>query len=211
MAKKRKSLASSIDEVDRTMYSTFCSAANSLSQLYSQALNHQKLSFQAGERHGLEKMYQWILRQQEGGSRVTTADMMNYLQSELDYSGEDHSMSPRPLQNQHSQPMHFANSGFPVSSGSIGVAAPGHGIRSDHDPQSKNYVFSNALSSPVRQSLQNYQVSQGDYFLNNVQASNGARNNETNLHHQNRESNSYNSADASMDMHSDSPGHDFTY
>ncbi|XP_015073675.1 uncharacterized protein LOC107017903 [Solanum pennellii] len=211
MAKKRKSLASSIDEVDRTMYSTFSSAANSLSQLYSQALNQQKLSFQAGERHGLEKMYQWILRQQEGGSRVTTADMMNYLQSELDYSGEDHSMSPRPPQNQHSQPMLFPNSGFPVSSGSIGVAAPGHDVRLDHDPQSKNYVFSNALSSPVRQSLQNYQVAQGGYFSNNVQPSIGPRNNETNLHHQNRDSNSYNSADAAMDMHSDSPGHDFTY
>ncbi|KAK4348714.1 hypothetical protein RND71_031469 [Anisodus tanguticus] len=228
MAKKRKSLASSLDEVDRTMYSTFCSAANSLSQLYSQAMNQQKLSFQAGERHGLksksedsmspfgwaygfrlEKMYQWILRQQEGGSRVTTADMMNYLQSELDCSGEDHSMSPRPPQNQHFQPMHFANSGFPVSSGAIGVAAPGHGIRSEHDPQSKNYVFSNALSSPVRQSLQNYQVAQGGYILNNVQPSNGTRNNETNLHHQNRDSNSCNSADASMDMHSDSPVREF--
>ncbi|CAN4081207.1 unnamed protein product [Withania somnifera] len=156
-------------------------------------------------------MYQWILRQQEGGSRVTTADMMNYLQSELDYSGEDHSMSPRQPQNQHSQPTHFANSGLPVSSGSTGVVAPGHGVRSDSDPQSKNYVFSNALSSPVRQSLQNCQVAQGGYFLNSVQHSNGARNNETNPQHQNRESNSCNSADASMDMHSDSPGHEFTY
>lgn len=107
--------------------------------------------------------------------------------------------------------MHFANSGFPVSSGSIGVAAPGHGVRSDHDLQSKNYVFSNALSSPVRRSLQNYQIAQGGFLLNNVQPLNGARNNETNVQQQNRESNSSNSADASMDMHSDSPGHDFTY
>ncbi|XP_009631427.1 uncharacterized protein [Nicotiana tomentosiformis] len=211
MGKKRKSLASKLDEVDRSMYSTFCSGANSLSQLYTQAMNQQKLSFQAGERHGLEKLYQSILRQQDGGSRVTTADIMNYLQSELDYSGEDHSISPRPPQNQHSQPMHFANSGFPVSSGSIGVAAPGHGVRSDHDLQSKNYVFSNALSSPVRRSLQNYQIAQGGFLLNNVQPLNGARNNETNVQQQNRESNSSNSADASMDMHSDSPGHDFTY
>jgi hypothetical protein len=53
MAKKRKSVATSLDEVDRTMYASFCSAANSLSQLYTQAMNHQKFSFQAGERHGL--------------------------------------------------------------------------------------------------------------------------------------------------------------
>jgi len=53
MGKKRKSIATSLDEVDRTMYASFCSAANSLSQLYTQSMNHQKLSFQAGERQGL--------------------------------------------------------------------------------------------------------------------------------------------------------------
>uniref|UniRef100_A0A7N2QZ23 Uncharacterized protein n=1 Tax=Quercus lobata TaxID=97700 RepID=A0A7N2QZ23_QUELO len=56
MAKKRKSAATSLDEVDRTMYASFCSAANSLSQLYTQAMNHQKLSFQAGERQGLKSL-----------------------------------------------------------------------------------------------------------------------------------------------------------
>ncbi|KAJ4831473.1 hypothetical protein Tsubulata_015224 [Turnera subulata] len=85
MGKKRKSIASSLDEVDRTMYASFCSAANSLSQLYTQAMNHQKLSFQAGERNGLEKLYQWIWRQQEGGSRVTTADILNYIQVRISY------------------------------------------------------------------------------------------------------------------------------
>ncbi|TMW92911.1 hypothetical protein EJD97_012413 [Solanum chilense] len=210
MGKKRKSLASSLDEVDRTMYSTFCSAANSLSQLYTQAMNQQKLSFLSGERHGMEKLYQWILRQQEGGSRVTTVDIMNYLQSELDYNGEDQSMSPRPPP-QHSQPLHFANSGFHVSPGPVGVATPGHGLRSDHDQQPKNNVFSNALSSPVRRSLQNYHIAQGSHFANNAQPPNATRHNETNSQHQNRDSNGYNSVDASMDMHSDSPGHDSTY
>ncbi|KAA3473536.1 holocarboxylase synthetase [Gossypium australe] len=80
MSKKRKSDATRLDEVDRSMYTTFCSAANSLSQLFSQAMNHQRLSFQAGERHALEKLFQWILRQQEEGSRVTTTDIVSYLQ-----------------------------------------------------------------------------------------------------------------------------------
>lgn len=53
MAKKRKSVASRLDEVDRTLYSSFCSAANSLSQLYTQAMNHQRQSFHAGERHAM--------------------------------------------------------------------------------------------------------------------------------------------------------------
>ncbi|KAH0741745.1 hypothetical protein KY290_034788 [Solanum tuberosum] len=53
MGKKRKSLASSLDEVDRTMYLTFCSAANSLSQLYTHAMNQHKFSFLSDERHGM--------------------------------------------------------------------------------------------------------------------------------------------------------------
>lgn len=119
-------------------------------------------------------------------------------------------MSPRPPP-QHSQPLHFANSGFHVSPGPVGVAAPGHGLRSDHDQQPKNNVFSNALSSPVRRSLQNYHIAQGSHFANNAQPPNATRHNETNSQNQNRDSNGYNSVDASMDMHSDSPGHDSTY
>ena len=73
----------SLDEVDRSMYASFCSAANSLSQLYTQGMNNQKLSFQAGERHALDKIYQWICNTQQAGSRVTTDDLLSYLQTEL--------------------------------------------------------------------------------------------------------------------------------
>ncbi|CAN6543714.1 hypothetical protein FF1_034181 [Malus domestica] len=215
MGKKRKSVATSLDEVDRSMYTSFCSAANSLSQLYTQAMNHQKLSFQAGERHALDKIYQWICRQQEGGSRVTTVDIVNYLQNELDYCGEEPSMSPRlPLQHQHLQPTaHFSNSGLPVTSGSSGPTNTGQGIRSEQcDHQSKNSVFSNALSSPVRQSLQHYHISQDGYYPGaGLPSGNGARNNEPSFLHPNRDANPPSSNDTSMDMHADSPGHDSTY
>ncbi|KAL6508134.1 hypothetical protein OROHE_021676 [Orobanche hederae] len=53
MAKKRKSDATRLGEVDRRMYTAFYSAANNLSQLYSQAMHQQRLSFQAGERHAM--------------------------------------------------------------------------------------------------------------------------------------------------------------
>ncbi|EOY16817.1 hypothetical protein QUC31_001217 [Theobroma cacao] len=215
MGKKRKSIATSLDEVDRTMYASFCSAANSLSQLYTQAMNQQKLSFQAGKRHSLEKLHQWIWRQQEGGSRVTTMDILSYLQNELDYCGEEPPMSPRaPSQHQHSQPtMHFMNTNFMVSSGSSGQTA-GLGTRPDQcDQQPKNLVFSNALSSPVRQSLQHYHISQGGYCPNGgLPSGNGARNHESNfLQHQTRDSNPLSSNDSSMDMHADSPSHESTY
>ncbi|KAK3211611.1 hypothetical protein Dsin_016317 [Dipteronia sinensis] len=201
MAKKRKSEATRLDEVDRTMYTTFCSAANSLSQLYTQAMNHQRLSFQAGERHAMEKLYQWILRQQEEGSRVSTVDIVNYLQNELEYGAEEPPMSPRlPIQHQHSQTT-------PVASNPYVPAAVGPGVRSgqpDHQP--KNSVFSNALSSPVRRSLQHYHLTQGGYQM---PSGNGPRNIEphNNAHPQNSNSPS----SESMDMHADSPGHEFTY
>ncbi|KAF5779948.1 hypothetical protein HanRHA438_Chr11g0480531 [Helianthus annuus] len=165
MAKKRKSLATSLDEVDRTMHSTFCSAANSLSQLYSQAMSHQKLSFLSGERHGLvEKLYQWISKQQGEGMRVTSDDILAYIQAELESYVEEPSMTPRNFHQQHNQATSanpFTNSG----PSSVPIA----------DQQPRNYIFSNALSSPVRRSLQNYHIS-----------------------HQNRDS-----IDSSMDMHAD--------
>ncbi|GLT63957.1 hypothetical protein SLA2020_364800 [Shorea laevis] len=168
MAKKRKSDATRLDEVDRSMYTTFCSAANSLSQLYTQTMNHQRLSFQAGERHGLDKLYQWILRQQEEGSRVTTADIVAYMQNELEYGADEPPVSPRvPFQNQHAQnAMHLSNLGGPVSSGPFGLATVAQGVR--------------------------------------------PRNNEINTHLQNRDTNSPSSNDC-MDMHADTPGHEFSY
>lgn len=56
MAKKRKSENAALDEVERSLYTSFCTAANSISQLYTQAQNQQKIAFQAGERHGVVSM-----------------------------------------------------------------------------------------------------------------------------------------------------------
>ncbi|CAI9777603.1 unnamed protein product [Fraxinus pennsylvanica] len=194
MAKKRKSDATRLDEVDRTMYSTFCSAANSLSQLYSQATHHQRLSFQAGERHALEKLYNWMLRQQEGGARVATGDVLAYIQNELDYGTQE--LSQTAIQSTHS--------GTPIYSG--------QGLRSGNpDNQTKNSIFSNALSSPVRRTLQHYHLTHGSSNSNNIiPSANGQRNNE-NSSHPGRDPNPPSSIDTSMDMHADSPGHDSPY
>ncbi|KAK1259829.1 hypothetical protein QJS04_geneDACA005475 [Acorus gramineus] len=201
MVKKRKSdVDIKLDEVDRTMYSSFCSAANSLSHLYTQAMNQQKLVFNAGERQGLEKVYQWILRQKDDGTRVTGEDVLAYLQNELDY-GED----MMPTQHTHSQPTtHFTNPSVQMCSTLLGQTTIGHNLRSLHGDQAKNSVFSNALSSPVRRGLQPYHLAQGG-----GSAGNGGRNTEMNAPLLNRgESNSNSSNDSSMDMHPDSPGHE---
>ncbi|KAJ6934801.1 hypothetical protein NC651_009713 [Populus alba x Populus x berolinensis] len=55
MARKRKveSSAAIVDESDKVLYSVFGNFANELSQLYSQAISHKRLSFEAGQRHAL--------------------------------------------------------------------------------------------------------------------------------------------------------------
>ncbi|KAJ8465537.1 hypothetical protein OPV22_028089 [Ensete ventricosum] len=205
MARKRKSEATGLDEADRTLYSTFCAAANSLSQLYTQAMNQQKLSFQAGERHALEKVYQWIMRKHEEGSRITVADIVTHIQSEMDFTGEDALITPRsPFQQ---TTMHITNSGVQPPSGLFGQPTVGLAPRSGHADQAKNSVFSNALSSPVRRNLQPYQLAQGSGFFPNadLQTGNaGARNQDSNP---NREANSLSSNDSSMD-NAESPPHE---
>ncbi|KAK8566159.1 hypothetical protein V6N12_059694 [Hibiscus sabdariffa] len=184
-----------LDEMDRTIYNTFCGAANSLSQLYSQAMNLQRISFQAGERHAVEKLFQWILRQQEG-SRVTTADILPYLQNELDYGAEESPMSPRPSFHQNPQTATHMNALSAPFSSTIG-----QGARSG-DYQGKTSEFSNAISSPVRGSLQHHQsVHQVGYHSNNVVSSSSADG-----HQQNGEANSSIFNDyMDMPMHADSP------
>ncbi|RLM91405.1 uncharacterized protein C2845_PM08G17530 [Panicum miliaceum] len=199
MVRKRKTdAAPRLDEADRTLYSTFCGAANSLSQLYTQAMAQQKLSFQAGERHAYERLYQWILRKHEEESRLTVADIISHIQHEMDYGRTDAHVSPRVPQNpQIANP--FTNSVVTSGTGLYGQTAAGFAPRPSLSDQSKNTIFSNALSSPVRRSLQNH-LAQG--------AGNGGRNTEPNSAGA-RETNSASSNDTSMDMVSDSAGNEF--
>lgn len=130
------------------------------------------------------------------------------LQNELDYCGEEPSMSPRaPLQHQQSQPvMHVTNSGFPVISGSSAQTIAGQGLRPEHcDNQSKNYMFSNALSSPVRRSLQHYQIAEGGRYSSGLAMGTGNRNTEPSFLHQqsSRDCTTFSSNDSAMDMHAD--------
>ncbi|XP_073059113.1 uncharacterized protein [Primulina eburnea] len=188
MGRKRKSDATRLDEVDRSMYTTFCGAANSLSQLYTQAMHQQRLSFQAGERHAMEKVNNWILRQHEDGLRVTIGDIFTYLQNELDYGTDEPPSSPRLPFQQHQQTQNAIPGAAALSVNAFGPATIGQGFRSGISDQTKNSVFSNALSSPVRRSLQHYHQS--------------------NSGNQTRDPNPPSSNDSSMDMHPDSPGHD---
>lgn len=132
------------------------------------------------------------------------------LQHELEYGGDDGAMSPRyqaPNQHPPHSTIHSTNSNVHTPSGSLGQATVGHGSRAGHIDQAKNSFFSNALSSPIRRSLQSYHLSQGSegYPDGASPAENGSRNPESNSFNQTKDPGSN---DSSMDMHSDSPAHD---
>jgi len=208
MGKKRKSVATQLDEVDRTMYSTFSSAASSLSQLYTQAMNQQKLSFQAGERHALDNLHQWILGKHEEGSSLSMADIVAHLQNEIDCVGEDTPSSPRIIQQQlqqqqqHSQ--QIMNTDFQTLETFDGGA--GHGHRTGHSVQTKNSTsFPNDFSGPICRILRNCQLPQTQGYVQNCDAPSGNntnRNTGTNSTTvNNRGISSPSSHDSSMDMH----------
>ncbi|WOL08141.1 hypothetical protein Cni_G16893 [Canna indica] len=199
MGKKRKADATRLDEVDRTIYSSFCSAANSLSLIYTQAMAQQKLAFQSGERHALEKLYQLILRHNQEGSRVTVADIVAYLQNEMACDGEDASISPSPQLLQYPHSTTQISNPNSQNSDMVATATVGQAPRFSSCDQGKNTVFSNALSSPVRRSLEPYHIAQGGANHNNI------RDHESNHLNQNQGTHFQTSSDTSMDMHSDSP------
>ena len=127
------------------------------------------------------------------------------MQTEIDYGVEEASLSPR-LQLPHPYPqtaMHLPNSAIQTSSGIFGQATVGLAPRPSYSDQAKNTFFSNALSSPVRRSLQHYHLAQGGGSYQN--GGNGSRNHDGGG---SRESNSPSNDDLSMDMHSDSPSHE---
>ncbi|AED97950.1 hypothetical protein AtNW77_Chr5g0151591 [Arabidopsis thaliana] len=163
MGKKRKSEATRLDEVDRTMYGAFRGAANSLSQLYTHAMNHQRVSFLAGERRGMEKLYQWIVRQEEQGTRVSTADITTYLQNALEYEPEETSI-PLPMQEfyQHQ----FAP---PNVNTSVAHVPSSHIAQQQHYDcnQEKLLIPPNGLSSPVRRTLQDFNLCEAESGNNN--------------------------------------------
>lgn len=128
----------------------------------------------------------------------------------MDYAVEDGLAAPRaPFQNQ--QPpttMPPISSVFQSPSGLFGQPTVGLLSRSGHTDQAKNSVFSNALSSPVRRSLQPYHLANGSGFDTNdapPSGNAGIRNHDSD---QNRDPNSLSCNDTTMDIHTDSPPHE---
>ncbi|CAL9124008.1 unnamed protein product [Musa textilis] len=204
MTRKRKTEeVAPMDEADRTIYSTFRGAANSLSQLYTQAMHQQTLSFDAGGRHALEKLYRWILRQHEVESRLTVADVVTHIQNEMGYGGDDSLTSPMLESQQQTQPAsHFTNSSIQPFPGLSGQVSTGCAPRSGDSDHAKSSAFSNALSRSACGSLPHYRLAQGGGYHANGPSSGDAGASDP---HQSQDLHSPSFNDSSMDMNPDSP------
>lgn len=142
MAKRRRSENSGLDEVDRSLYTSFCHAANSISQLFTQAQQQQKVAFQSGQRIGLEKVFEWIIRQHQVGLNPTTIDIMNFLKNELESLMQAEMATVQPQQQsasashlqQQLPPPPFARTGLPSDQGRISLPT-GFIFPSDSDGQ----------------------------------------------------------------------------
>ncbi|KAJ7570574.1 hypothetical protein O6H91_01G126600 [Diphasiastrum complanatum] len=157
MAKKRKSDATGLDEVDRTLFSSFCTAAKSISQLYTQAQHHHRIAFHEGERHFVEKLCQWLKDQQR--ALIAVEDILQFLQDEHDSTNGDEMMMSPAYQSQQS-PAHVLQqqqqsllSVHQTASDIMGHSGLGNVSRAMLSDQSKAYIFSGALSSPSRRGL----------------------------------------------------------
>ncbi|XP_009381149.2 uncharacterized protein LOC103969370 isoform X2 [Musa acuminata AAA Group] len=181
MAKKRKpeAVTRRLDEVDRTIYSTFRGGANSLSQIYTQALAQKKVAFQAGERYALNET-----------------------------DGEDTLTPNSELVHQHFQSAIQSTNGNVDNSASMNGSAEGDRIHQiGHCDQTKNSSFATAaLSSLVDSSsgLPCYLL-QGPSSDGCLAQENETRYHESNPLNQNGEMGPFDLSSSSMDMHSDSP------
>jgi hypothetical protein len=116
----------------------------------------------------------------------------------MDYGGTDAHVSPRVHQHAANP---FTNSIVQPTTCLYGQTTSGLAPRPSLSDQSKNTMFSNAISSPVRRNLQNYHLTHG--------TGNGGQNTEANPAGANQEANPTSSNDTTMDMVSDSGGNGF--
>ena len=92
MPKKRKAEANGLDEMDRELYGTFRTAANSISALYTSSLSLQKRAFNGGARHATERLLTWALAHGEG--TLSASDLAAALQADRLAAEPQHAPPP---------------------------------------------------------------------------------------------------------------------
>ncbi|KAL6626874.1 hypothetical protein ACP70R_030600 [Stipagrostis hirtigluma subsp. patula] len=185
------------DEVEEEMHLAFRGAANALSQVYTQAVAHQKASFLAGERRSMEKVHRWLSSQNEEASEVSIDDVLTYLQNEIEHQTEDSASSqdpcPEPTYN-------FPSTTVQSNTFSFGNIAAALNSQMDETDQIRNV----AIPNPLRTNLHSNHLIQSSGYgpVNSLPNGNGAWNTHS---PQSQEFMHCNSYEPTMDVHHDRP------
>ncbi|KAL6759261.1 hypothetical protein V8C86DRAFT_2576973 [Haematococcus lacustris] len=109
-------------DAERTLHSSFVVAANSISQLYTQAVQQQRRSSAAASRLTLERVLAFLLKEHAGSDVVPKADLVQFLQQEYEgVEGSEHLPHQFPVQF---MPVHASSEGGQAHSGSPEECAP---------------------------------------------------------------------------------------
>ncbi|KAG6553914.1 hypothetical protein Mapa_004831 [Marchantia paleacea] len=108
MSRKRKiETTTEIDEAKRSLDGSFRRVVTSVYSLYSLQKEQTTLAFEAGERHGLKKLKEWIISDMQSGSTTSTEQLLHHLHEKLLRGGEMFPNSETPFQTQLAlQPQH---------------------------------------------------------------------------------------------------------
>lgn len=93
-AKKRKLEVDA--DAERHLYSSFVCAANSISQLYSQAVSQQRKSSAMASRQTLERLAHWLMREYPNDDAIPKSALLQFLHQEYEgYEGCDTAAVPQ--------------------------------------------------------------------------------------------------------------------
>ncbi|KAG8045891.1 hypothetical protein GUJ93_ZPchr0008g14166 [Zizania palustris] len=190
------------EEAEEEMHLAFRGAANALSQVYTQAVAHQKASFLAGERRSMESVHRWISSKHEQGLEVSIADLLTYLQTEIEHRAEG---IPGSLQHTSPQPAcHLPSANFQSNSFSFGNVVAALNSHTGQTDQTRNASMLSALPNPSRQNLHSNHLVHGSAYghINSLADENGSQSNHS---PQNQTFMHCNSYEPPMDMSHDAP------
>ncbi|BAS70742.1 uncharacterized LOC9272136 [Oryza sativa Japonica Group] len=150
-AKKRRPEEEEAAGAEEEMHLAFRGAANALSQVYGQAVAAQEKSFRAGERRAMENVYRWICSKHQEGLEVSVADLVAFLQTEIEHRAGE---VPGSLQHTSAQPAcQFPSANIQSNSFSFGNVTDALNSHTAQTGQTQTAGVLNAPPNPLRQNL----------------------------------------------------------
>ncbi|KAL3145360.1 hypothetical protein ABBQ38_001614 [Trebouxia sp. C0009 RCD-2024] len=137
MTKKRKA---ELDlDVERNLHSSFVTAANSISHLFTQAIQQNKKAQVAGAQQALERQIAWVLKEYGNAQYVPISALLGHLQQEIQHVDALESQQPQAP-------------GFPA--GATGYEPTSDSSMGDH-PQHKfmRHSLPQQLTSPMKRQV----------------------------------------------------------